>query len=157
MVFWRPPLPSATPENTLWAFHRRSRRWQRPLHVAAACRSCSQLGVARQRAAWTCRSGWVKVVPQVFPRAEGLGTAGWGKLGGADFQQARRGNIHRRRAQCQAMTRPLRIEFPGALYHVTSRGNGSADIYLNVLNPVRAGMVETPDQWPWSICLTTTR
>lgn len=28
------------------------------------------------------------------------------------------------------MTRPLRIEFPGALYHVTSRGNGRADIYL---------------------------
>ncbi len=139
------------------------------------------------------------------------------------------------------MTRPLRIEFPGALYHLTSRGNGRADIYLDdgdrhlffdllatvcqrmnwrcyayclmtnhyhlvietlegnlakgmrqlngvytqrfnrlhdrvghvfqgrykailveretylleltryvVLNPVRAGMVETPDQWPWS-------
>jgi len=139
------------------------------------------------------------------------------------------------------MTRPLRIEFSGALYHVTSRGDGRADIYLNdgdrhvfldvletvcqrmnwqcyayclmtnhyhlvvetpegnlakgmrqlngvytqrfnrrhdrvghvfqgrykailverevylleltryvVLNPVRAGMVATPDQWPWS-------
>ena len=29
------------------------------------------------------------------------------------------------------MARPLRIEFPGALYHVTSRGNGRADIYLD--------------------------
>jgi REP element-mobilizing transposase RayT len=139
------------------------------------------------------------------------------------------------------MARPLRIEFPGALYHVTSRGNGRADISLDdgdrqvfldvleavcqrmnwlcyayclmtnhyhlvietpegnlakgmrqlngvytqlfnrrhdhvghvfqgrykailvdrddylleliryvVLNPVRAGMVEVPDQWPWS-------
>jgi putative transposase len=28
------------------------------------------------------------------------------------------------------MARPLRIEFPGALYHVTSRGNDRADIYL---------------------------
>ncbi len=28
------------------------------------------------------------------------------------------------------MARPLRIEFPGALYHVISRGNGRADIYL---------------------------
>ena len=29
-----------------------------------------------------------------------------------------------------SMARPLRIEFPGALYHVTSRGNDRADIYL---------------------------
>ncbi len=28
------------------------------------------------------------------------------------------------------MSRPLRIEYSGALYHVTSRGNGRADIYL---------------------------
>jgi len=26
------------------------------------------------------------------------------------------------------MARPLRIKFPGALYHVTSRGNGGVDI-----------------------------
>jgi REP-associated tyrosine transposase len=31
----------------------------------------------------------------------------------------------------RAMARPLRIEFPGALYHVTSRGNGRADIFLD--------------------------
>ena len=29
------------------------------------------------------------------------------------------------------MARPLRIEFAGALYHVTSRGNARQDIYLN--------------------------
>ncbi len=29
------------------------------------------------------------------------------------------------------MARPLRIEFPGALYHVTSRGNGRGAIYLS--------------------------
>lgn len=29
------------------------------------------------------------------------------------------------------MARPLRIEFPGALYHVTSRGNERKDIFLN--------------------------
>jgi REP element-mobilizing transposase RayT len=29
------------------------------------------------------------------------------------------------------MARPLRIEFPGALYHVTSRGNGRDDIFLH--------------------------
>ncbi|WP_459874161.1 transposase, partial [Endothiovibrio diazotrophicus] len=27
------------------------------------------------------------------------------------------------------MARPLRIEFAGALYHVTSRGNGREEIY----------------------------
>ena len=29
------------------------------------------------------------------------------------------------------MSRPLRIEFPGALYHITSRGDGSEAIYLD--------------------------
>ncbi len=29
------------------------------------------------------------------------------------------------------MSRSLRIEYPGALYHVTSRGNGGGDIYLD--------------------------
>jgi len=29
------------------------------------------------------------------------------------------------------MTRPLRIEFAGALYHVTSRGNRREEIYLD--------------------------
>jgi len=31
--------------------------------------------------------------------------------------------------QDQTMTRPLRIEFAGALYHVTARGNAQSDIY----------------------------
>ena len=29
------------------------------------------------------------------------------------------------------MARPLRLEFPGAIYHVTSRGNGGSDIYAS--------------------------
>lgn len=29
------------------------------------------------------------------------------------------------------MTRPLRIEYPGALYHVTARGNAQQDVFLN--------------------------
>ncbi|MGD2083746.1 MAG: transposase, partial [Chromatiales bacterium] len=29
------------------------------------------------------------------------------------------------------MARPLRLEFPGALYHVTSRGDGGEDIYID--------------------------
>ncbi len=29
------------------------------------------------------------------------------------------------------MARPLRIEFPGALYHVTVRGNARQDIFLD--------------------------
>ena len=34
------------------------------------------------------------------------------------------------------MTRPLRIEFAGALYHVTSRGDGQDNIYLDDVNRV---------------------
>jgi putative transposase len=29
------------------------------------------------------------------------------------------------------MTRPLRVEFPGAIYHVTSRGDGREDIFVD--------------------------
>ncbi len=32
---------------------------------------------------------------------------------------------------CAVMARPLRIEFPGALYHVTARGDRREDIYLD--------------------------
>ena len=32
------------------------------------------------------------------------------------------------------MSRPLRIEFPGALYHVTARGNARAEIFLDDAN-----------------------
>jgi len=34
------------------------------------------------------------------------------------------------------MSRPLRIEFPGALYHVTSRGDGRENIYLDDIDRV---------------------
>jgi len=30
-----------------------------------------------------------------------------------------------------SMTRPLRLEFPGAVYHITARGDGREDIYLD--------------------------
>ena len=42
-------------------------------------------------------------------------------LGNAKFWAANRGN--------EAMGRPLRIEYPGAFYHVTSRGNERKAIY----------------------------
>ncbi len=29
------------------------------------------------------------------------------------------------------MSRPIRLEFPNALYHVTSRGNAQQNIYLS--------------------------
>ena len=29
------------------------------------------------------------------------------------------------------MTRPLRIEFPGGLYHLTARGTARADIFVD--------------------------
>lgn len=29
------------------------------------------------------------------------------------------------------MSRPLRVEYPGALYHVIARGNAKQDIFLN--------------------------
>ena len=29
------------------------------------------------------------------------------------------------------MARPLRLEYPGAIYHITSRGNARADIFLD--------------------------
>jgi hypothetical protein len=35
------------------------------------------------------------------------------------------------------MARPLRIEYPGALYHVTSRGNARQDIYIGDIWPIR--------------------
>ena len=35
------------------------------------------------------------------------------------------------------MARPLRIEFPGALYHVTARGNARQDIFLDARDSQR--------------------
>jgi len=37
------------------------------------------------------------------------------------------------------VARPLRIEFPGALYHVTSRGDRREDIYIWMSTTVRRG------------------
>ena len=33
------------------------------------------------------------------------------------------------------MTRPLRIEFPGALYHVTARGDRRKTVFADELDP----------------------
>ena len=32
-------------------------------------------------------------------------------------------------SRCSSMARPLRIEFPGAFYHVMNRGNAGMDIF----------------------------
>jgi putative transposase len=50
------------------------------------------------------------------------------------------------------MTRPLRIEFPGAVYHLTARGNARQDIFLDD-NDRRAfldvlGHVNGVSSWP---------
>ena len=39
------------------------------------------------------------------------------------------------------MARPLRLEYAGALYHVTSRGDRREDIYRDD---------EDREEWPWS-------
>ena len=49
------------------------------------------------------------------------------------------------------MTRPLRIEFPGALYHLTTRGNARADIFVDDIDrdgflAVLSGVVA---RWGW--------
>ena len=57
------------------------------------------------------------------------------------------------------MPRQLRVEYPGAIYHVMSRGDRQQDIYLRTacdyvhLNPVRAKLLEAQDRllgYPWS-------
>jgi REP element-mobilizing transposase RayT len=49
------------------------------------------------------------------------------------------------------MARPLRIEFPGALYHVTSRGNARAPIFLDDHDRLRflRTLGETVEQRRW--------
>ena len=59
------------------------------------------------------------------------------------------------------MARPLRIEFPGALYHVTARGNARQDIYLDARDSWRfldlLGEVCTRYEWRcFGYCLMTT-
>ncbi len=58
------------------------------------------------------------------------------------------------------MARPLRIEFPGALYHLTARGNARQDIYLDVRDSWRfldlLGEVCTRYEWRcFAYCLMT--
>jgi hypothetical protein len=43
------------------------------------------------------------------------------------------------------MPRQLRIEYPGAIYHVMSRGNRRQDIYLDDVD--RQDFLKTPDLW----------
>jgi len=35
------------------------------------------------------------------------------------------------------MTRPLRIEFKGAVYHITSRGNARQAIFLDIYSTIQ--------------------
>lgn len=58
------------------------------------------------------------------------------------------------------MSRPLRLEFPGALYHVTSRGNERKPIYLEEsdFNDFLTVIEETCERYNWLIhayCLMT--
>ncbi len=69
-------------------------------------------------------------------------------------------------ASCQtSMARPLRIQFPAAVYHLTARDNAHQDVFLDdtdrhayllalwrysVLHSVRAHVVDAVDAWPWS-------
>ena len=49
------------------------------------------------------------------------------------------------------MSRPLRIEYPGALYHVTSRGNGRGTIFLSDpdRNKFLAILADTVQKYNW--------
>lgn len=51
------------------------------------------------------------------------------------------------------MTRPLRIEYAGALYHVTSRGDGQEDIYLDDKDRMQfySVLAEACDRFNWVI------
>lgn len=58
------------------------------------------------------------------------------------------------------MARPLRIEFPGALYHVTSRGDGREDIYRGdadrrIFLVLLAEVCERFNWWGHAYCLMT--
>ncbi len=58
------------------------------------------------------------------------------------------------------MARPLRIEFPGALYHVTSRGDGREDIYRGdadrrIFLALLAEVCEQFNWWGHAYCLMT--
>ena len=52
------------------------------------------------------------------------------------------------------MARPLRIEFAGALYHVTARGNDRRDIFLGNIEDDRSAflgiLAETCERFRWA-------
>ena len=50
------------------------------------------------------------------------------------------------------MSRPLRIEFPGAYYHVTSRGDGREDIFLDDVDRERflEGLSQVVERFNWA-------
>ena len=39
------------------------------------------------------------------------------------------------------MARPLRIEYPGAFYHVTSRGNETKDVFISQTGPGKVSLI----------------
>lgn len=49
------------------------------------------------------------------------------------------------------MSRPLRIEFPGAVYHVTSRGNARQRIYRDDEDrePFLSALAHAVDRYGW--------
>jgi putative transposase len=51
------------------------------------------------------------------------------------------------------MARPLRLQFAGALYHVTSRGNGRADIYFTEADRLawQAVLAQTCQRFNWRV------
>ena len=58
------------------------------------------------------------------------------------------------------MARPLRIEYPGAVYHVTARGNARADVYLGEDDRIAflTRLAEALDRFGWichAYCLMT--
>lgn len=49
------------------------------------------------------------------------------------------------------MSRPLRLEFPGAIYHVTARGNAQEAIFLDDEDRLQflAVLAETVSRFSW--------
>ena len=58
------------------------------------------------------------------------------------------------------MARPLRLEFAGAVYHITSRGNARGDIYLdandrNIFLDILGNVCERYNWCGYAYCLMT--
>lgn len=50
------------------------------------------------------------------------------------------------------MARPLRIEFPGAIYHVTSRGNRREPIFVDDVDRDALQSNSSNRRTPWTHC-----